>query len=227
MIMRTCVVIPAYNESKAIAGLVAEITKLGLEVIIVDDGSSDDTVQIAQANKAKVLHNDTNIGKGASLIRGYNFAISQGFDAVISMDGDGQHSCEDIASFIHKAENSQAALIIGNRMDSTKKMPFLRVLTNRFMSYLISLITRQSIPDSQCGFRLIKKELLEKLILSTSKYEIESEVLIRAARLGFTIESIPVKTIYAGQKSQINPFIDTLRFLRFIIKESIRPIKHA
>ncbi|PIQ91132.1 MAG: glycosyltransferase family 2 protein [Candidatus Pacebacteria bacterium CG_4_10_14_0_8_um_filter_42_14] len=227
MIMRTCVVIPAYNESKAIAGLIAEITKLGLEIIIVDDGSSDNTVQIAQASKAKVIRNDTNMGKGASLIKGYNFAIAQGFDAVISMDGDGQHSCNDIMSFIHKAENSQAALIIGNRMSSTKKMPLLRVLTNRFMSRLISLITKQFIPDTQCGFRLIKKELLEKIVLSTSKYEIESEVLIKAARLGFKIESIPVRTIYSGQKSQINPFIDTLRFLRFIIKESIRPIKHA
>jgi len=227
MIMRTCVVIPAYNESKAIAGLIAEITKLGLEIIIVDDGSSDNMVQIAQASKAKVIRNDTNMGKGASLIKGYNFAIAQGFDAVISMDGDGQHSCNDIMSFIHKAENSQAALIIGNRMSSTKKMPLLRVLTNRFMSRLISLITKQFIPDTQCGFRLIKKELLEKIVLSTSKYEIESEVLIKAARLGFKIESIPVRTIYSGQKSQINPFIDTLRFLRFIIKESIRPIKHA
>jgi len=227
MIMRTCVVIPAYNESKAIAGLIAEITKLGLEIIIVDDGSSDNMVQIAQASKAKVIRNDTNMGKGASLIKGYNFAIAQGFDAVISMDGDGQHSCNDIMSFIHKAENSQAALIIGNRMSSTKKMPLLRVLTNRFMSRLISLITKQFIPDTQCGFRLIKKELLEKIVLSTSKYEIESEVLIKAARLGFKIESIPVRTIYSGQKSQINPLIDTLRFLRFIIKESLRPIKHA
>lgn len=225
--VRTCVIIPTYNESKAIAGLIARIAKLGLEVVIVDDGSRDDTVRIATLSGARVLGNDTNMGKGASLIKGYNFAISRGFDAVISMDGDGQHSCDDIMAFIRKAEDSQSALIIGNRMGTTAGMPALRIMTNRFMSYLISLIIRQHIPDTQCGFRLLKKGLLEKLNLSTSKYETESEILIKAGNLGFKIESIPVKTIYSGQKSQINPLIDTLRFLRFIILESISSHKRV
>jgi len=221
--MRTCVIIPAYNESKTIAGLIARIRKLALEVIIIDDGSRDDTVKIAASCGAEVLRNARNIGKGASLIKGYNFAVARGFDAVISMDGDGQHSCGDIMAFIRKAENSQAALIVGNRMSATRGMPTLRVMTNCFMSRLISLIVKQYIPDTQCGFRLAKKELLAKMNLATSKYETESEILIKAARLGFKIESLPIKTIYSGQKSQINPFIDTLRFLRFIILEFIRP----
>lgn len=220
--MRTCVVIPTYNESKAIADIIGRIVKLGLEIIIVDDGSSDDTAEIARAAGAKVLRNDSNMGKGASLIRGFNFALVQGFDAVISMDGDGQHSCDDINEFIRKAQNSQSAIFIGNRMVSTANMPFIRIITNRFMSELISFIAKQRIPDTQCGFRLIKKEALTKLNLTSSKYEIESEVLIKAARLGFKIESIPVKTIYSGQKSQIHPFIDTLRFLRFIIPQFLR-----
>lgn len=225
--MRTCVIIPTYNESKSISGLITQIAKLGLEVIIIDDGSRDDTARIASLSGAKVLRNDTNMGKGASLIKGYNFAITRGFDAVISMDGDGQHSCDDIMAFIHKGQDSQSALIIGNRMGTTAGMPALRIMTNRFMSYLISLTIKQDIPDTQCGFRLLKKELLEKLNLSTCKYETESEILIKAARLGFKIESIPVKTIYSGQKSQINPFIDTLRFLRFIILESISSHKRV
>jgi hypothetical protein len=112
-------------------------------------------------------------------------------------------------------------------MNSTGQMPALRLATNRFMSWLISLVTGQRIPDTQCGFRLVKKELLEKLKLSTSKYETESEILIQASRLGFKIESVPVKTIYSGQKSRINPFVDTLRFLRFIIRESLKGKKHA
>lgn len=223
--MRTCVVIPAYNESKAIASLTSQIIKLGFEVIIVDDGSSDDTAYIASTNGAKVLRNATNMGKGTSLIKGYNFALARGFDAVISMDGDGQHSCDDIMSFIHKAEDSQGAIIVGNRMASTREMPFLRIMTNRFMSYLISLIVKQRIADTQCGFRLIKGELIEKMNLSTSKYETESEILIHAARLGFKIESVPIKTIYSNQKSQINPLIDTLRFLRYIFREFMRGLK--
>jgi len=223
--MRTCVIIPTFNESKAIAGLIGQIHQLGLDVIIIDDGSSDDTAKIAQASGAKVLRNEFNLGKGASLIKGYDFAIAQGFDAVISMDGDGQHSCDDIKAFIQKAETSRSAVIVGNRMDMTKNMPALRIMTNRFVSKLISILIKQDIPDSQCGFRLIKKEVLTKLNLSTSKYEIESEVLIKAGNLGFKIESIPIQTIYSGQKSQINPFVDTLRFLRFIIPQFIRVSK--
>jgi glycosyltransferase involved in cell wall biosynthesis len=219
--MRSCVIIPTYNESKAIAGLIDQIIKLGLEVIVVDDGSGDATVSIAQTSGAKVLCNEVNLGKGASLIKGYNFALAQGFDAVISIDGDGQHCPQDLMVFIHRAGNSSAAVIVGNRMGSIKTMPWLRIMTNRIMSGLISLITKQNIPDTQCGFRLIKKEVLCKLNLSSAKYEIESEVLIKAARLGFEIESVPIKTIYAGQKSQINPWIDTLRFIRFLICESL------
>jgi glycosyltransferase involved in cell wall biosynthesis len=167
------------------------------------------------------------MGKGASLIKGYAFAVSQGFDAVISMDGDGQHSPDDLLAFIRKAQNSQSALIVGNRMGTIKGMPVLRMITNFLMSKFISLIVKQRIPDTQCGFRLVKRELLTRIDLSTSKYETESEVLVKAAHLGFKIESIPVKTIYSGQKSQINPLVDTLRFLRFMIMEFTRPPKHV
>ena len=225
--MRICVIIPTYNESQAIAELISRVSESGLEVIIVDDGSSDDTVKIAQASGAKVLVSARNMGKGASLIKGYNFALKEGFDAVISMDGDGQHSSGDLAAFIQKAQDSGAALIVGNRMGSAKGMPLLRLATNFLMSKIISFMVKQHIPDTQCGFRLAKKELLAKIDLSTSKYETESEILIKAAHLGFKIESIPVETIYNGGKSQINPFIDTLRFLRFMILEFIRPAKHA
>jgi glycosyltransferase involved in cell wall biosynthesis len=225
--MLICVIIPTYNESRAIANLINQITKLGLEVIIIDDGSADDTVKIATACGAKVLTNQRNMGKGASLIKGYNFALARGFDAVISMDGDGQHSPDDLLAFIQKARNSQSVLIVGNRMGKTKGMPVSRLITNFLMSKFISLIVKQHIPDTQCGFRLAKKELLMRIDLSTSKYETESEVLIKAAHLGFKIESIPVKTIYSGEKSQINPLVDTLRFLRFMILEFTRTPKHA
>lgn len=225
--MRICVIIPTYNESRAIADLINQIVKLGLEVIIIDDGSTDDTVKIANACGVKVLVSLQNMGKGASLIKGFNFALQSGFDAVISMDGDGQHSPDDLAAFAQKARSSQSVLIVGNRMGVIKQMPVLRVMTNFLMSNFISLIVKQHIPDTQCGFRLVKKELLARIDLLTSKYETESEILIKAAHLGFKIESIPVKTIYSGQKSQINPLLDTLRFVRFMAREFIRLPKHA
>ncbi len=225
--MRTCVIIPAYNESTAIAGLINQIIKSGLAAIVIDDGSVDDTAKIASDCGAQVLIQPKNMGKGAALIKGYKLALEQGFDAVISMDGDGQHSGDDLLAFIRQAQVSSSALIIGNRMGSTRRMPFLRLITNVLMSELISFVVGQKIPDTQCGYRLIKKELLSSLTLSTSKYETESEVLIKAGRLGFKIESIPVKTIYSGQKSQINPFSDTLRFLRFMFSEFTRSPKHG
>jgi len=225
--MRTCVIIPTYNESKAIAGLLGQVKAMDLDMIVVDDGSRDDTAQIARGCGARVLSNQRNSGKGASLIKGYSYAFSNGFDAAITMDGDGQHSAEDIPVFIQKASSGDCGIVAGNRMGMTRGMPFVRILTNRFMSWVISLISGQSIRDTQCGFRLLKKAVFQRINLRTSNFETESEILIKASRAGFRIASVPVKTIYAGQKSQINPFTDTLRFLRFIASVFSKKFRHV
>ena len=217
--MKACVIIPTLNESKSIAELVSQVRSQGFDVLVVDDGSSDNTSSLARGAGAAVLRSQANQGKGASLIKGFNYALSLNYDAVITMDGDGQHLPEDIPYFIRLAEYSNSGLIIGNRMSKARGMPRLRLATNMFMSWVISQVSRQNIPDTQCGFRLIKKEVINKLKLGTAKYETESEILIKVSRLGFRIESVPIKTVYAGEKSQINPFIDTLRFLKFISRE--------
>ncbi|MBM3246103.1 MAG: glycosyltransferase family 2 protein [Candidatus Omnitrophica bacterium] len=217
--MKTCVIIPTYNEARAIGDLVRQIRSHDLEVVVIDDGSQDNTHQIARDNGATVIKNERNQGKGASLIKGFDYALNRDFDAVITMDGDGQHEVSDIAYFIRLATYSNSGIFIGNRMSKPKSMPYNRLITNKLMSWLISKISRQRIPDTQCGFRLIKKEALEKIKLKTTKYQTESEILIKSSNLGFKIESVPIKTIYMGEKSQINPFIDTLRFIKFITKE--------
>jgi len=104
-------------------------------------------------------------------------------------------------------------------MDKPKDMPFVRIWTNKFMSWFISSMVKQKIPDTQCGYRLIKKDVLSKINLVSYNFEIESEILIKAARLGFKIESVPIKSVYAGEKSRINPVVDTIRFFKFAIKE--------
>lgn len=217
--MKICVIIPTFNESKRIAVLVKQVRSQGFEVVVVDDGSQDQTSRIAEEAGAVVLVNEVNQGKGASLIRGFGYVLSKGFDAVITMDGDGQHLPQDLPLFLDAAKSPDSAIIVGNRMSLTKAMPWVRIATNKFMSWLISSMAGQQIPDTQCGFRLIKKEVLEKIKLETSKYEIESEMLINAARLKFKIKSVPITTVYRGEKSQINPVVDTLRFIRFIWRQ--------
>lgn len=225
--MKTCVIIPTLNESREIANLVSHARRFIPDILVIDDGSTDQTAQIAKASGAEVLRNERNQGKGACLVKGYAYALEKGFDAVISMDGDGQHSPEDLPVFLKAAEDPENSLIIGNRMSDARNMPFVRILTNRLMSWFLSLVTRQNIPDTQCGFRLVKRELLEKVNLVTSKYEMESEMLIKASRRGFKIKSVLVKTIYGDQKSQINPLVDTFRFVRLMIRDFLKRIKHA
>lgn len=216
--MKLCVLIPSYNESKTIAQVVQGLLKLGLVVYVVDDGSSDGTAEAARREGAIVVTHETNKGKGASLREGFGHILKKHFDAVLVMDADGQHDIGDVDSFVKAAQGAGADIVIGNRMSDTSTMPYIRILTNRFMSGLLSWMCKQYVPDSQCGFRLIKRQVLERVKLESSKYEIESELIIKAARAGFNIKSVPIKTVYQGENSRINPILDTLRFVRLMLR---------
>jgi len=212
------VLIPSYNEARTIGHIVAELIRKGFVVYVVDDGSTDDTAKLAHAEGAVVVKHRKNMGKGASLREGFRHIVKKGFDAVIIMDGDGQHLASDIGNFTDKMDATGADIVIGNRMLDVASMPKDRKYTNHFMSYLISLLSGRTVPDSQCGYRLIKTEVLEKIRLEASNYEIESEIIIKSSRAGFRIESVPIKTIYKDEKSRVNPVIDTMRFIAFVIK---------
>jgi dolichol-phosphate mannosyltransferase len=138
------------------------------------------------------------------------------------MDGDGQHSIDDIDKFIDEYKKSGADLILGNRLHNPRKMPFVRRCTNFIMSFIISLLIIEKIEDSQCGYRLISRKGIEKMNLNTTKYEIESEMLVEAKRRGLKMSSVNIDSIYEGETSQINPFLDTFRFIKFIINEYTR-----
>ena len=217
--MKICAIIPAYNEAKTIGYLTEEIKKKGFDALVIDDGSTDATGRIAEEKGATVLINEKTIGKGASLRRGFDFVMDKDYDGIITMDGDGQHDPDNIAQLIEAVEKLGAKVVIGNRMLRTKNMPFVRWCTNKFMSSFISAVCRQYIPDTQCGFRYISMQALKSLELSTSNFEIETEFLIEARKKGYRIYSVPVKTIYQDQISKINPFLDTLRFIRFIFRK--------
>lgn len=215
--MRIWVVIPAYNEALQLDKLLDQLKEKNLSTLVVDDGSSDATYKVAKAKADLVLQNEKNLGKGLSLNKAISHLLNnKQFDYLIIMDADGQHSPEDINSFIKEAEQD-SCFVVGNRMDNPTGMPRLRIITNKLMSWLISKITGQYIPDTQCGFRMIKRKVLENIAIKAKKFEIESEILIKAANLGFAIKSLPVRTIYfENPQSKIRPFRDTLRFIKFI-----------
>ncbi len=216
---KICILIPAHNEARAIAGVVKAARVKGLDVIVVDDGSSDDSARLAREAGAEVLVNFKNQGKGFSLQRGFDHIISRDYDALITMDADGQHAVEDLDSFVDLFNARHPDIICGNRMTDHKGMPFVRFITNKVMSGLISLVCRQTIHDTQCGYRLISCHVLRNVLLSSSAFEIESEVLIKASKKKYRIASVPVRTIYGDEVSKINPFFDTARFIIYIVRE--------
>lgn len=219
--MKVCIIIPVYNEARMIGKIVEEIKARSWDVIVVNDGSTDHSGGIAKEKGAFVIDHREKQGKGVSLRDGFACALTQGFDGVIAMDGDGQHHIDDIESFMVKARQYPDSIISGNRMLDCKRMPMIRRFVNRMMSLMISSICHQSIPDSQCGFRFISASVLKSIVLISSNFEIETEIFIKASRKGFKIHSIPVQTIYRDELSKINPFVDTFRFFRYILKELI------
>ncbi|MCF7873918.1 MAG: glycosyltransferase family 2 protein [Candidatus Omnitrophica bacterium] len=217
--MQIWAIIPAYNEADDLGEFLTKIKEKNLSILVVDDGSTDNSYQVAKREADLVIKNQTNFGKGLALRKGIDYLINNKyFDYLITMDADGQHSPDDLDKFI--GETKQGSLfVIGNRMENPDQMPKTRIITNYFMSWLISKIAGQSIPDSQCGYRLIKREVIENLTIKTKKFEIESEMLINASKLGYPIRSIPIKSIYyKNVSSKIKPISDSFRFIKFILR---------
>ncbi len=217
--MKFCILIPAHNEAQTIGSLVEVLKEQGQDVIVIDDGSRDNSGEIAKNKGAFVIQNKEKRGKGASLQRGFDYALNGGYAGVLTMDGDGQHDPSDVENFFERARKNQEQIVAGNRMCNHKGMPLVRYLTNRFMSFLISLACRQSIADTQCGYRYISCAILRKIRLTCRDFEIETEILMKASKKGFLITSVPVKTIYCNEKSKINPFKDTVRFFVYFMRE--------
>lgn len=220
--LKVGVLIPAYNEEKSIAGVVLNIKRFVSFVIVIDDGSSDRTACLAREAGAFVIVHKDNKGKGAAIKTGFGEMIRQNMDAVIIMDGDGQHDASEIPAFIKKTLETSADIIIGNRMDNPEGMPFIRNMTNKFTSCIISKVIKARISDTQCGFRLIRTWLIPKMDLTTMLYDTESEMLLEAAELGASFENVSIKSIYTGSESHIKKIRDTLRFFSLVFRYIFR-----
>jgi len=209
------VVIPCLNEAATIGGLIAEIRRILPAVLVVDDGSTDETSSIARQAGAEVIRHEEPAGKGAALNAGWRWASDHGFSWALSMDGDGQHDPGDISRFLDRALNSRASLIVGNRMLNAPAIPWLRRRVNIWMSQRLSRLTGRALPDTQCGFRMMELRCWTMLQLQTSHYEIESELLLGILATGHPVEFIPIRVIYSNQQSKIKPLLDTLRWFRW------------
>ena len=210
-------VIPCRNEQATIGSLVRGVIGRLPTVFVVNDASIDDTAHQARQAGATVLDNLGGPGKGAALQTGWACAGKHGFRWAISMDGDGQHSPADIPLFLECAERELAALVCGNRMSQASLMPLLRRWVNRWMSRRLSILTGQSLPDSQCGFRLMDLDHWARLpALEARHFEIESEVLVRFAQARLPIRFVPIPAVYQDEQSKIHPWNDTLRWFRWL-----------
>ncbi len=206
--------IPAWNEGPRL-GPVVEATGRHLPVLVVDDGSQDDTVTVAERAGATVVGHARNRGKGVALMTGFDWALERGYDAVLTLDADGQHDPDDIPKFLTAYQTGQWDLIVGRRRFD--QMPFPRGYTNPFGSWLLSLALTEHIPDNQSGFRLHDRRLLEAINLTTGGFELEVEVIIQAICRGMQIGWVEIHTIYGVDKtSYFHPLKDSARFLGMV-----------
>jgi glycosyltransferase involved in cell wall biosynthesis len=206
-------IIPSLNAERTLAKVVEDARRQIETVLVIDDGSSDRTSEVARNGGAIVLRHDINRGKGAALKTGFTWALEQGYEAVITLDADGQHLPGEIPKFLSEWRANGADLIIGGRAHLFQHMLPRRRNANRFSAWCISKAAGVPVADSQSGFRLYSSKLLRAMELHTDGFDMESEVIVRAGRRGFRIVSIPIDLGFVDgiATSHYKPLKDTLR----------------
>lgn len=211
---RILALIPAYNEAQRITSVIAGACA-HLPVLVVDDGSKDDTAALAEAAGAATLRQSPNQGKGAALRAGMRWALRQGYVAVITLDADGQHDPAELPKFLERFAATQADLIIGSRDFS--QMPLARRLANSIGRWSFSWAVGQPIPDNQSGYRLLSRRMMETILDSREQgFEFEVEMITACVRRGYSLDWVPIRTIYAGEGSHIRPWAHAKNFARIV-----------
>jgi glycosyltransferase involved in cell wall biosynthesis len=215
------VVIPAYNEAASIRSVAERALAQIPEVIVVNDGSTDGTAAELAGLPLTLISNPVNLGKGASLWRGFALALAEGADAVITLDGDAQHCPEDIPRLIAAWQAQPARIIIGARLHEREKVPPLRYFGNRFANFWVAWASGFPVRDSQSGFRVYPASLLKRINVSHgpgARFAFESEILIEAGRAGVRTTAVPIPAIYPpnARTSHYRSAVDTARIVRMI-----------
>jgi glycosyltransferase involved in cell wall biosynthesis len=206
--------IPAYNEATRVRDVVTG-ARAYLPVLVVDDGSADATAKVAEEAGASVLRQVRNQGKGAALRTGFRWFLDRDYEAALTLDADGQHDPNEIPKFVRAHSDRQADLIIGAR--DFDQIPWVRRLANTLGRWTFSWALGQPVLDNQSGYRLISRRLLEATLSSReSGFEFEVEMIVTCVERGYVLEWVPIRTIYAGEKSHINPLKHVYHFLRVV-----------
>jgi glycosyltransferase involved in cell wall biosynthesis len=214
------VIIPAYNEAATLRSVAQRALAFSPCVIIVDDGSTDDSAAVVRELPVVLLRNDANQGKAASLWQGMQHALKLGADAIITLDADGQHAPEDIPRLIEASHAHPRHIIIGARLRDPSSIPASRYIANRIANFWISWACGQRLEDSQSGFRLYPAGLFTRLRIRHDRergFVFESEVLIRAAALGYRCLAVPIPAVYhANARPSYYRHRDTWRITRMV-----------
>lgn len=206
--LKCCVLIPTYNNSKTIEEVIQSTLEYCDDIIVVNDGCTDNTSEIlARYPQLTVITHPVNLGKGVALRNGFAKAVELGFDYVISIDSDGQHYPKDFILFLDKIEKNPGSLIIGARNMTVENVPNKSTFGNKFSNFWFWAETGISLPDTQSGYRLYPVQRLKKIWLFTTKFELEIEVIVKAAWRGIPVTSVPVSVFYAPQGERVSHFV--------------------
>jgi len=220
--LKLCVIIPTYNNAGTIAKVIADVLQYTKNVIIVNDGSTDNTKQIVtEIEEIEIVTYPKNKGKGYALQKGFKYAINKGFDFAITIDSDGQHFAEDIPTFVEKLEQNKNVLLIGARNMSQDGVPGKSSFGNKFSNFWFKIETGKSMPDTQSGYRLYPIHRYKKMLYFTKKYEFEIEIIVRSAWKGIEVDSVPIKIYYSPPEERISHFRPFKDFTRISILNSI------
>jgi len=222
--MRIVCIIPAFNEEQTISQVVSEAIKHSDQVLVVDDGSQDRTAELSRKAGASVISHMLRLGTGGALSTGFRAALEGGFQALVTIDGDGQHDPNEMPTVLNPILKDEADVVIGSRrLKKSGSTPLLKWIGNRVLSIATSFASGTRITDSQSGFRAYRREVLEYAIHEAWDYRWASEILLLAAKANFRIKEVPITQIYLHKRHRGTDIKDGFKILYSTIKPPEKP----